>query len=103
MKTDHNDSMITVSNKILDVIQKKREERQQIEAEKREGKLKHEIEKREAEKRKSNVWDAVKEILDLDEHIRYKAITIIHSLGMKNVFTDMSVEERFGWIKNNVE
>lgn len=92
MKTDHNDSVITVSNKILDVIQKKRE-----------GKLKHEIEKREAEKRKSNVWDAVKEILDLDEHIRYKAITIIHSLGMKNVFTDMSVEERFGWIKNNVE
>ncbi|EFH68205.1 hypothetical protein ARALYDRAFT_314892 [Arabidopsis lyrata subsp. lyrata] len=28
-------------------------------------------------------------------HIRYKAVTLIHSLGMKNVFIDMSVEERF--------
>ncbi|CAA0393964.1 unnamed protein product [Arabidopsis thaliana] len=99
-KTDHNDSMITVSNKILDVIQK-REERQQKEAEKREEALKHAIEEREAQKRKTNVWDAMKEIPDLDEHIRYKAVTMIYSLGMKDVFTDMSIEERFGWIKSN--
>ncbi|CAD5327241.1 unnamed protein product [Arabidopsis thaliana] len=71
-KTDHNDSMIT-----------------------------HAIEEREAQKRKINVWDAMKENPDLDEHIRYKAVTMIHSLGMKDVFTDMSIEERFGWIKSN--
>ncbi|KAL1192884.1 hypothetical protein V5N11_013269 [Cardamine amara subsp. amara] len=37
-KSDHNDSMITVSNRILDVIQQ-REERQQREAEKKRRKF----------------------------------------------------------------
>ncbi|OAO89371.1 hypothetical protein AXX17_ATUG01280 [Arabidopsis thaliana] len=45
--------------------------------------------------------DSMITIPDLDEHIRYKAVTMIHSLGMKDVFTDMSIEERFGWIKSN--
>nr|VDD25698.1 unnamed protein product [Brassica oleracea] len=39
--------------------------------------------------------------LILDNHTRFKAITLIHSLGMKSVFKDMIVEERFGWIESN--
>ncbi|CAN8325950.1 unnamed protein product [Cochlearia groenlandica] len=100
-KDDQDDSMVMVSNKILSIIQQ-REERQQREAEKREEKLKQDAEEREAEKKKDNIWDAMKEIPNLDNHTRYKAITLIHSLGMKNVFTDMSIEERFGWIKSNI-
>lgn len=101
LNSDRNDSMIDVSNKILSVIQQ-REERQQKEAEKREEKLKLEVEKKEAEKKKNNVWDAMKEVPNLDQRIKFKAVTLIYSLGMKDVFTDMSVEERYGWIQSNI-
>ncbi|KAG7559241.1 Myb/SANT-like domain [Arabidopsis thaliana x Arabidopsis arenosa] len=101
LKTDEEDPMIIVSNRILNVIQQ-REERQQREAEKREENLRRKVEEKEAEKKKNNVWEAMKEIPNLENHIRYKAVTLIHSLGMKDVFIDMSVEERFGWIQSNV-
>lgn len=90
LKNDNNDSMVTVSNKILSIIQQ-REERQQKEAE-----------QKEAEKKKNSVWDAMQEITNLDQHTKFKAVTLIYSLGMKDVFTDMSVEERFGWIQTNI-
>ncbi|CAH2052983.1 unnamed protein product, partial [Thlaspi arvense] len=95
LKNDQDDATIIVSNKIFSVIQQ-REERQQREAEKREEKLKREAEEKEAERKKDNIWEAMKEIPNLDNHTRYKAITLIHSLGMKNVFKDMTIEERFG-------
>ncbi|ESQ56392.1 hypothetical protein EUTSA_v10027019mg [Eutrema salsugineum] len=97
----NSDSMIAVSNKILSVIQQ-REERQQKEAEQREEKLRLEAEKREVEKKKNNVWDAMKEVPNLNQSMKFKAVTLIYSLGMKDVFTDMSPEERFGWIQSNI-
>ncbi|CAH8368596.1 unnamed protein product [Eruca vesicaria subsp. sativa] len=96
LKNDNNDSMVIVSNKILSIIQQ-REERQQKEAEKREEKL-----RLEAEKKKNNVSDTMKEITGLDQHTKFKAVTLIYSLDMKDVFADMSVEERFGWIQTNI-
>ncbi|CAH2070382.1 unnamed protein product [Thlaspi arvense] len=68
LKSDNNDLVVTVSNKILSIIQQ-REERQQKEAE-----------RTEAEKKKNSVWDAMKEITYLDEHTKFKAVTLIYSL-----------------------
>jgi len=76
--------MIVVSNKIVNVIHQRKE------------RLRREAEEKEAEKKKNNVWEAMKEIPNLEDHIRYKAVTLIHSLGMKDVFIDMSVGKRFG-------
>ena len=53
----------------------------------------------EAEKKKENVWDAMKGITNLDQLTKFKAVTLIYSLGMKDVFADMWVEEGFGWIQ----
>lgn len=78
--------MMVVNNKILDIIQQ-REERQQ----------------KEAAGKKNNVWDAIKEISDLEERIRYKALTRIYHLGIQDVFVSMSVEERLGWIQTSME
>ncbi|CAN7092148.1 unnamed protein product [Brassica rapa subsp. narinosa] len=93
LKSDQDDSMIIVSNKILSVIQQ-REERQQREAEKREEKLKREAEEKEADRKKDSIWEAMKEIPNLDNHIRFKAITLIHSLGMKSTTIDADVTKR---------
>ena len=82
--------MIVVSNKIVNVIHQGKE------------RLRREAEEKEAEKKKNNVWEVMKEIPNLEDHIRYKAVTLIHLLGMKDVFIDMSVEKRFGWIQSNV-
>lgn len=82
--------MIGVSTNIMNLMHQ-REERQQKEAE-----------EREAEKRKNNVWDAIKEIPDLEQDICYDAVTTIHTLKMKDVFLRMTVEERLGWIRRNV-
>ncbi|KAH0911338.1 hypothetical protein HID58_034659 [Brassica napus] len=90
INTDQSDAMVMMTSKILTFIQQ-REERQQ-----------KEVEKREAEKKKNSVWDAMKEVPNLDDRIKFKAVTLIYSLGMKDVFTDMSIEERYGWIQSNV-
>ncbi|VVA93947.1 unnamed protein product [Arabis nemorensis] len=90
LESGNNDYVVTVSNKILDIIQQ-REERQQREAE-----------KTKAEKKKNSVWDAVKEITHLDQRSKFKAVTLIYSLGTKDVFADMHVEERIGWIQTNI-
>ncbi|ESQ33161.1 hypothetical protein EUTSA_v10005278mg [Eutrema salsugineum] len=81
--------MIGVSTNLINLIQQ-REERHQ-----------REEDVRETEKNKNNVWDAIKEIPNLEEYIRYDAVTKIHKLKMKDVFVYMSIEERLGWILRN--
>ncbi|CAH8312337.1 unnamed protein product [Eruca vesicaria subsp. sativa] len=55
----------------------------------REERQQKEVEKREAEKKKNSVPN-------LDGRIKFKAVILIYSLKMKDVFTDMSIEERYG-------
>ncbi|XP_022894128.1 uncharacterized protein At2g29880-like [Olea europaea var. sylvestris] len=43
---------------------------------------------------KNNIWDAIKEIPNLDNHTRYKAPAFIHKFGMKDAFLKISHEER---------
>ncbi|KAL1214452.1 hypothetical protein V5N11_033679 [Cardamine amara subsp. amara] len=83
-------SLTTVTHKLFNLIQE-RETRQQKEAE-----------QREAEKKRNNVWEAIKEVPDLEENVRYDAVKVIHQLGMKEVFISMSTDERYGWIKRNI-
>ncbi|KAL2525077.1 hypothetical protein Adt_10134 [Abeliophyllum distichum] len=61
-----------------------------------------EIENKEVEN-KNNIWNAIKEIPNLDNHTRYKVPSFIHKFGMKDAFLKMSHEERWEWIKYNVE
>ncbi|CAF1997884.1 unnamed protein product [Brassica oleracea] len=61
-----------------------------------------EAEEKEAEDKANNVWDAINEIPDLDDDLRYEAMTLVHSLGMKSGFVKMSVADRRGWIKQNL-
>ncbi|WZY99022.1 hypothetical protein YC2023_071351 [Brassica napus] len=42
---------------------------------------------KEAEEKANNVWDAIREIPDLDADLRYEEMTLVHSLGMKSVVT----------------
>lgn len=70
--------------------------------EEKETKQKQEAHEREAEKMKNNLWKIIKEVSDLEEHVRHDAVKIIHQQGMKDVFISMSVDERYGWIKHNV-
>ncbi|VVA98578.1 unnamed protein product [Arabis nemorensis] len=83
-------SLTTVTQNLFDLIQE-REARQQ-----------RETEEREAEKKKNNVWEAIKEVSDFEENVRYDAVKVIHQLGMEEVFVSMSIDERYGWIKRNV-
>ncbi|CAL9025232.1 unnamed protein product, partial [Prunus brigantina] len=53
--------------------------------------------------RTNNVWDAIKETPNLDNRARYKALGLIHKLGMKNAFLKMLLEERSEWILYNME
>ncbi|CAN8275321.1 unnamed protein product [Cochlearia groenlandica] len=91
---DHSEKVITdmigVSTTIINLIHQ-REERHQ-----------KEVELRENEKKNNNVWDAIKEIPDLEDQIHYDAVTKIHTLKMKDVFISMSVEKRLGWIRRNL-
>ncbi|KAH0850160.1 hypothetical protein HID58_095725, partial [Brassica napus] len=53
-----------------------------------------EAEEKEAEDKANNVWDAIKEIPDLDDDLRYEAMTLVHTLGMKSGFVNMSITDR---------
>ncbi|KAL2471253.1 hypothetical protein Adt_39389 [Abeliophyllum distichum] len=46
---------------------------------------KKEIENKEVEN-KNNIWNAIKETPNLDNHTRYKTLAFIHQLGMKDTF-----------------
>ncbi|CAH8386076.1 unnamed protein product [Eruca vesicaria subsp. sativa] len=83
-------ALTTVTQKLFNLI------------EERETRQKQEAEQREVEKKKNNLWEAIKEVSDLEEHVRFDAVKMIHQLGMKDVFISMSIEERCGWIKHNV-
>ncbi|CAF1776618.1 unnamed protein product [Brassica napus] len=61
-----------------------------------------EAEEKEAEDKANNVWDAIKEIPDLDDDLRYEAMTLVHTLGMKSGFVNMSITDRCGWIRRNL-
>ncbi|CAH8332017.1 unnamed protein product [Eruca vesicaria subsp. sativa] len=91
-RTDSNldkalDEVTEVSSKIFGMIQQRWE--------------KEAVEK-EAEEKANNVWDAIKQIPDLDDDLRYEAMTLVHSLGMKSGFVNMSAADRCGWIKQNL-
>lgn len=51
------------------------------------------------EGKNSKVWNAITEIPNLSNHIRYKAFTMIQKLEMRDVFVNMSTEDRLGWIQ----
>ncbi|XP_010495586.1 PREDICTED: uncharacterized protein At2g29880-like [Camelina sativa] len=70
--------------------------------EKRRGGKLQESKEKEAEDKATNVWEAIKEIPDLEEDLRYEAMTLIHRLGMKNGFVHMSIADRKGWIIQNL-
>ena len=67
--------------------------------EERESAQKQEAEQIEADKKKNNLWEAIKEVSDLEEHVRHDEVKIIHQQGMKDVFISMSDDERYGWIR----
>ncbi|XP_020411486.1 uncharacterized protein At2g29880 [Prunus persica] len=62
------------------------------------------MEKREKEREKTNnVWDAIKETSNLDNRAHYKALGLVHKLGMKNAFLKMLHEECSEWILYNMK
>ncbi|KAL0714034.1 hypothetical protein Bca4012_021012 [Brassica carinata] len=61
-----------------------------------------EAEEKEAEKKVNTVWDAIKEIQDLEENDRFDAMNSVHQFGMKDAFMSMTREERFRWIKRSL-
>lgn len=81
------DEVTEISTQIFGMIQKRWEKEDQEKV---------------AEDKANNVWDAIKEIPDLDDEVRYEAMTLVHSLGMKYGFMNMSIAERYGWIQRSV-
>ncbi|KAL2475560.1 Uncharacterized protein Adt_36296 [Abeliophyllum distichum] len=61
-----------------------------------------ELENKEVENN-NNIWNAIKETPNLDNHTRYKVPAFIHKFGMKDAFLKMSHEKHWEWIKYNVE
>ncbi|CAH8392086.1 unnamed protein product [Eruca vesicaria subsp. sativa] len=55
------------------------------------------------EDKKINVWEAIKEIPNLSNHVQYQALSMIQKLQMGNIFVSMSVEDRLGWIQWNTQ
>ncbi|KAM5588254.1 hypothetical protein ABKV19_006609 [Rosa sericea] len=55
------------------------------------------LEKRERE-RQYTVWDAIKEIPNLDQVTRFTALDLIDTKTKKDAFLKMSPEERLNWI-----
>ncbi|CAF2128569.1 unnamed protein product [Brassica napus] len=70
-EADELNTLTTITQKLFNLI------------EERETRQKQEAEQREAEKKKNNLWEAVKEVSDLEEHVRFDAL--INQLGMKDV------------------
>ncbi|KAJ4871470.1 Uncharacterized protein Rs2_46895 [Raphanus sativus] len=55
------------------------------------------------ENKKINVWEAIKEIPNLSNHVQYEALSMIQKLQMGDIFVNMSVEDRLGWIQWNTQ
>ncbi|CAH8256355.1 unnamed protein product [Arabidopsis lyrata] len=56
-----------------------------------------------AEKKMKNVWDALKEIPNLANTTRYQALNMILKLEMRDIFVNMSIEDRLGWIQCTIQ
>lgn len=61
-----------------------------------------ESEEKEAEKNVNTVWDAIKEIHDLEENDCFDAMNSVHQFSMKDAFMSMTREECFRWIKRTL-
>ncbi|KAM7486286.1 hypothetical protein LguiA_002295 [Lonicera macranthoides] len=59
------------------------------------------LEKREKE-RQYTIWDAIKEIPNLEEDTRFKDVELLDTKGKKDVFLKMSPEERSSWIFHKI-
>ncbi|KAM7466689.1 hypothetical protein LguiB_014251 [Lonicera macranthoides] len=59
------------------------------------------LEKREKE-RQYTIWDAIKEIPNLEEDTRFKAVELLDTKGKKDVFLKMSPEKRSSWIFHKI-
>ena len=46
---------------------------------------------KEAKEKANNVWDTIREIPDLDDDLRYEEMTLVHCLGMKSGFVNISI------------
>ncbi|CAL2242860.1 unnamed protein product [Prunus armeniaca] len=58
------------------------------------------MEKRERDRdRERDIWDAIKEIPNLDDNTRYMAGELLSNKAKKDLFLKMSLEERSSWIK----
>ncbi|CAL2265627.1 unnamed protein product [Prunus armeniaca] len=58
------------------------------------------MEKRERDRdREMDIWDAIKEIPNLDDNTRYMAGELLSNKAKKDLFLKMSLEERSSWIK----
>ncbi|ESQ45938.1 hypothetical protein EUTSA_v10010996mg, partial [Eutrema salsugineum] len=75
---------------------RKRRRSNTINSRKRITKKKNEerLNKENLKKKKNNLWEAIKEVSDLEENISYDVVKVIHQLGMKDVFASMSTDER---------
>ncbi|EOA22185.1 hypothetical protein CARUB_v10002756mg [Capsella rubella] len=94
----------TYVQEVFSALEKRREEKLPPRKKARTDSLNSnkENEETEAEDKANNVWDAIKEIPDVDEDLCYEAMILVHSLGMKYGFIHMSIADRKGWIIKNL-
>ncbi|KAK3205296.1 hypothetical protein Dsin_019342 [Dipteronia sinensis] len=57
---------------------------------------------REIEKR-TTIWDDLKDIPDLDDNTRFRAIELLNTKTMNDMFFKMTTEERSAWILLNLK
>ena len=60
----------------------------------REIRQKQEAEQKKVEQNKNNLWEAIKEVSSLEEHICYNAVKLIHQLVTKDLFISISVDNK---------
>ncbi|XP_021833155.1 uncharacterized protein At2g29880-like [Prunus avium] len=59
------------------------------------------MEKRERDRerdRENGIWDAMKDVPNLDDNVRYKAVELLNTKVKQDMFLKMSPEERSSWI-----
>jgi len=80
------DSIATDFRGVRNLMEKRESERQ-----------KREMENKEKE-RKNNIWDAIKEIPNLDNSACYKALALLNTKTKNDAFFKMSPKEHAAWI-----
>ena len=64
------------------------------------------MEKRERDReieKGTTIWDALKDILDLDDNTRFRAVELLNTKTKKDMFFKMTPEERSAWILFNLK